>query len=248
MANLYIGTSGYAYQEWRGQFYPKGVPQKDWLAYYASRYNAVEVNATFYRPFEAKVYAHWGEVTPDEFRFVVKGPKVITHEKALENIDEELESFVANTAALGDKLAAMLWQFPASAHADNLLVELAHFLRVLPKNTKQVFEFRHISWLNNEVYDLLNIFGAGFVITDVTKFSNRQVTTDHIMYLRFHGPNKLYNSLYTPQQLQVWAETIRPYLGQKDVYVFFNNTMGGQALQNANELRDMLLEDKEGSS
>lgn len=248
MAELYIGTSGYSYKEWRGQFYPKGVAQKDWLAFYAKHYNAVEVNATFYRPFAESVYAHWGEVTPANFRFVLKGPQVITHEKALENVNEDLESFVSNTAVLGEKLAAMLWQFPASAHSDDLLVKLAHFLRLLPKNTRQVFEFRHISWLTDEVYDLLNVFGAGFVITDVTKFSTRQVVNDHVMYLRFHGPNKLYNSLYTPQQLQVWAETIRPYLGLKDIYVFFNNTMGGQALQNANELRDMLLEGKEGQS
>lgn len=247
MAQLYIGTSGYSYKEWRGQFYPKGVAQKDWLAFYAKHYNAVEVNATFYRPFAESVYAHWGEVTPANFRFVLKGPQVITHEKALENVNDELSSFVTHTAALGDKLAAMLWQFPASAHVDTLLPKLAAFLPTLPPAIQQVFEFRHISWLTNAVYDLLNQFGAGFVITDITKFSTRQVLTDHVMYLRFHGPNKLYNSLYTPQQLQVWADTIRPYLGRKDIYVFFNNTMGGQALQNANELRDMLTVDKEGS-
>ncbi len=248
MANLYIGTSGYSYKEWRGQFYPKGVAQKDWLAYYAKHYNAVEVNATFYRPFAESVYAHWGEVTPADFRFVLKGPQVITHEKALENISDELTSFVENTAVLGDKLAVMLWQFPASARVDSLLTNLALFLQKLPTNIQQVFEFRHVSWLTDEVYDLLNVFGAGFVITDVTKFSTRQVQTDHLMYLRFHGPNKLYNSLYTPQQLQVWADTIRPYLAQKDVYVFFNNTMGGQALQNANELKVMLESREESES
>lgn len=248
MAKLYIGTSGYSYKEWRGQFYPKGVAQKDWLAYYATHYNAVEVNATFYRPFAESVYAHWGEVTPTDFRFVLKGPQAITHEKALENISDELDPFVENTSVLGEKLAAMLWQFPASTHADSMLNKLARFLPLLPTTTRQVFEFRHISWLRDDVYDLLNQIGAGFVITDVTKFSTQQVQTDHLMYLRFHGPNKLYNSLYTPQQLKVWANTIRPYLGQKDVYVFFNNTTGGQALQNANELKAMLLEGKEDRS
>ena len=241
MPNLYIGTSGYSYQSWRGQFYPQGAAQKDWLAYYARHYNAVEVNATFYRPFAKSVFAHWRDVTPDEFRFVLKAPKVITHEKRLENAAEELSQFVTSTAVLEDKLSAMLWQFPASVHADEFLEQLAAFLPALPTGMKQVFEFRHVSWFTEAVYDLLNQFHAGFVINDSPHFPSREIVTDHAMYIRFHGPDKLYDSLYSHEQLQAWANKIAPRLAQNAVYLFFNNTMAGQGLQNANELKDMLI-------
>ncbi len=240
MPNLYIGTSGYSYQSWRGKFYPQGTAQKDWLAFYAQQYNAVEVNATFYRPFSKSVITRWGSVTPDTFRFVLKAPKVITHEKRLENVAEELNQFVASTSALGDKLAAMLWQFPAGVHADEHLERFAAFLPALPTDMKQVFEFRHASWFTEATYDLLNQYNAGFVINDSPHFVSREVLTDHLMYVRFHGPDKLYDSLYTQAQLQSWADKIVPRLTQNDVYLFFNNTMSGQGLENANELKDML--------
>jgi uncharacterized protein YecE (DUF72 family) len=180
-------------------------------------------------------------VTPDDFRFVLKGPKIITHEKRLENVGEELTQFVTSTAALGGKLSAMLWQFPAGAHAAELLERLTAFLPMLPTEIKQVFEFRHVSWFTEAVYDLLNQHDAGFVINDSPHFPSREVVTDHVMYVRFHGPDKLYDSLYTREQLQTWAEKILPRLTHKDVYLFFNNTMAGQGLENANELKDKLL-------
>jgi uncharacterized protein YecE (DUF72 family) len=241
MTNLFIGTSGYSYKTWRGAFYPKGVPQKDWLAFYAQTYNAVEVNATFYRPFPASVFTHWREVTPPEFRFVLKGPKVITHEKLLDNVDEELSAFVSSTAALHEKQAAMLWQFSASIQVNSLGERFAQFLQMLPTGIKQVFEFRHPSWFVEEVYDLLNHFQAGFVINDSPHFASREVITGNVMYVRFHGPDKLYNSLYSDQQLRLWADKIQPRLDQNDVYLFFNNTFAGQGLKNAIELRELLL-------
>ncbi len=240
MPNLYIGTSGYSYQSWRGRFYPQGTAQKDWLAFYSRHYNAVEVNATFYRPFAKSVFTHWSDVTPVNFRFVLKGPKVITHEKRLENVGEELSQFVTSTAALENKLAAMLWQFPSSIHADEHLERFAAFLPTLPTGIKQVFEFRHVSWFTQTVYDLLNQHDFGFVINDSPHFPSSEVVTDHVMYIRFHGPDKLYNSLYTQEQLQKWADKISPRLAQNDVYLFFNNTMAGQGLENANELKEML--------
>lgn len=240
MPNLYIGTSGYAYSAWREQFYPSGLPQKEWLPFYAQHYNAVEINATFYRPFAKSVFAHWREMTPSEFYFIIKAPKVITHEKRLENVDSELQQFVTNSSALADKLAAILWQFPSSARADQLRERWAQFLTTLPKGIKHVFEFRHRSWLDNAVFTLLNQQNAGFVINDSPRFPTRDVVTDHVMYIRFHGPDKLYNSLYSPDQLQVWADKIAPRLRQNDVYLFFNNTMAGQALANANTLKEML--------
>src|SRR5689334_6021934 len=114
MPNLYIGTSGYSYKDWRGQFYPQDIPQKEWLTFYAQTYNAVEVNATFYHPFPKSVFTHWREMTPSGFRFVLKGSKVITHEKLLADVKDQLKEFVSSAAGLQVKLVAMLWQFPAS--------------------------------------------------------------------------------------------------------------------------------------
>ena len=111
---------------------------------------------------------------------------------------------------------------------------------MLPKGIKQVFEFRHTSWFSEQIYVLLNQFEAGFVINDSPHFVSREVITGHTMYIRFHGPDKLYNSLYSEKQLQIWADKIRPKLTENDVYLFFNNTFAGQGLQNAVQLRELL--------
>jgi uncharacterized protein YecE (DUF72 family) len=244
MPSLYIGTSGYSYQDWRGAFYPKGVAQKDWLAYYAQHYPAVEVNATFYRPFAASVLEKWRDSTPATFRFVLKAPKTITHEKILVDADAELTAFAASARVMGEKCAAVLWQFPASFRGEERQARLAAFLPTLPKDLRHVFEFRHASWFNDAVYALLNAHAAGFVLNDSPQFPKPEtiITTGYMLYLRLHGPGKLYDSLYTPNQLAAWADQIRPHVGVRDVFVFFNNTMRGQGLQNANELREMLAE------
>jgi len=240
VTSLYIGTSGYTYKDWRGIFYPKDVAQKNWLTFYAQHYNAVEINATFYRPFPEHVFTHWHDSTPDDFRFVLKGPKLITHEKLLVDIEQELEQFISNSAALKQKLAAMLWQFPTSARRDSLQGQFQQFLMLLPTNIKHVFEFRNASWFSEEIYALLNRFDAGIVINDSPHFPSQHVTTDHLIYIRLHGPGALYTSTYNADQLHSWAEEIEPHLVDMDVYLFFNNTSGGHALGNANDLRRLL--------
>jgi uncharacterized protein YecE (DUF72 family) len=242
MGNLYIGTSGYTYKDWRGIFYPKDVPQKAWLSYYAERYNTVEINATFYRSFPQSVFDRWYTSTPAAFRFTLKGPKLITHEKKLHDIEGELQQFVQSAAGLKDKLAVMLWQFPPGARAEKLCEPLKAFLPLLPKNTQQVFEFRHTSWFTDETYDLLNQYHAGFVINDSNRWPAREVVTGGCMYVRFHGPATLYASLYSIEALGAWVSKIRPRLLQNDVYAYFNNDYGGRALQNASELRALLVE------
>jgi uncharacterized protein YecE (DUF72 family) len=240
MTSLYIGTSGYTYKDWRGIFYPKGVAQKDWLTFYAQHYNAVEINATFYRPFPEHVFTHWHSSTPDEFRFVLKAPKLITHEKMLVDIDQELAQFVSSIGGLKEKLAAVLWQFPASASKEALQAQFQQFLTLLPRNIKHVFEFRNTSWFSEEIYALLNQFDAGFVINDSPHFPSQHIITDHLMYVRLHGPGQLYTSSYSAEQLRAWADEIATYLTHEAIYLFFNNTAGGPALGNADQLRQLL--------
>lgn len=240
MPELYLGTSGYTYADWRGTFYPKGVAQKDWLAFYAQHYNAVEINATFYRPFPETVLTRWHDATPDAFRFVLKAPKTITHEKALDGVEGELAQFISSTAGLGGKLAAVLWQFPPKLTKDVLSERLAAFLPTLPGTVKHVFEFRHVSWFAEETYALLNRYHAGIVNNDSPRLPGSDAATDQVLYVRLHGPGKLYDSSYDSEQLRAWADKIAPRLVQYDTFVFFNNTMRGQALANADELRALL--------
>ncbi len=241
MGNLFIGTSGFSYSDWKELFYPKGLPQRKWLAFYAQHYDTVEINATYYRYFARTVFARWRDETPDAFRFTLKGPKEITHVKRLQDIDSELARFIDSTQDLKPKLSSLLWQFPYSFKYDNETKEtLAAFLQKLPDDTKQAIEFRHKSWFNEDVYALLNTHGAGFVVNDSSRFPAAEVITGSFVYLRFHGPAQLYASSYSLEALKVWATKIRAWLTQFDVYGYFNNDYGGRAIRNSIELIDLV--------
>lgn len=239
MGNLFIGTSGYVYKDWKELFYPKGLAQKKWLAYYAERYDTVEINATFYRYFTQSVFARWRDETPEHFCFTLKGPRLITHDKRLVEIDEDLTRFLDSIQDVRLKLGTLLWQFPPSFKAEER-EKLAQFMAKLPRDIKHAVEFRHKSWFNEDTYALLNDYQAGFVINDSSRFPAAEVVTGNFAYIRFHGPTKLYASLYDIDALKVWAGKIKTWLEQHDVYVYFNNDYGGRALQNSVELRDLI--------
>jgi uncharacterized protein YecE (DUF72 family) len=242
MGNWYIGTSGYNYKHWREVFYPKGVVQTKWLAFYAQRYNTVEINATFYRYFARTVFARWRDLTPPDFRFTLKGPRVITHVKRLHETDEDLARFLDSIHDLRSKLSLLLWQFPPSFkyEAYDYKDKLIQFFERLPRDIKHVVEFRHKSWFNDDVYALLNQHGIGFVINDSSRWAAAEVITGDVVYIRFHGPTQLYASSYDMEALTAWAEKIKGWLNQYDVYVYFNNDIGGYAIQNSVELRNLL--------
>jgi uncharacterized protein YecE (DUF72 family) len=244
VTHLYIGTSGYSYKDWRDIFYPKGLAQKNWLAHYASHFNTVEINATFYRHFRREIFERWRSNTPDDFKFTLKGPKPITHVNRLEDVDALLTTFVESAMGLGDKLSAMLWQMPPSYKRESpqIVDQLAGFLALLPKDVRQVMEFRHASWFDDSVYELLDQYGVGFCINDSNRWPAREVHTGGFSYVRFHGPERLYASLYTVEQMQAWAEKLAPRLAVGDVYAYFNNDYAGRALHNARELRALLTD------
>ncbi|MBC7812425.1 MAG: DUF72 domain-containing protein [Burkholderiales bacterium] len=241
MGKLHIGTSGFNYKDWREIFYPKGTPQKAWLAYFAQHFNTVEINATFYGHFKPHVFANWRDSTPDDFCFALKGPKIITHTKRLQEVDEDLRYFLEGTTELTDKLGVILWQMPPSYKYDEATIgELEAFLAKLPTDTRQALEVRHKSWFNDEFYALLNRFGVGFVVNDSSRWAQAEAVTGGFMYVRFHGPDKLYASEYSAEEMQAWAEKIKPRLEQMDVFIYFNNDYGGRALRNAVQLRELL--------
>ncbi len=239
--NLYMGTSGFNYKDWREIFYPKGLAQKKWLAFYAQHYNSVEINATFYRYFPRSVFARWHAETQADFRFVLKGPRVITHVKRLHQVNEELDRFFDSIQGLSNKLCAVLWQFPSSfKYSEETLRIFSEFLQRLPKMTTQVVEFRHASWFREEIYALLNGQNAGFVIDDSSRFPAAEVVTGKVAYIRLHGPAQLYASSYTTEELQDWAKKIHEWLDRYTVHCYFNNDFGGRAIRNSIELRNFI--------
>jgi uncharacterized protein YecE (DUF72 family) len=162
---LRAGTSGFSYAPWKSTFYPEGLPAKRWLAYYAERLPAVEINNTFYRMPKASVLAGWAEQVPQEFRFAVKASKRITHIKRLKEVGDEVGYLVTVLAALGPKLGAVLFQLPPNLKLD--LPRLEAFHGLLAGRVPAAFEFRHPSWQEPAVAELLRAHGAALCVADV---------------------------------------------------------------------------------
>lgn len=241
MGELFIGTSGYAYKQWRGVFYPKELPQDEWLAFYSKHFSTVEINATFYGSFSRETFAKWREDAGKDFAFTLKGSRYITHMKRLRDAKPSVERFFAPAAGLGSSLSCVCWQFPRNfQRKDETLARLETFLSLLPRDVRQAFEFRHDSWFDTSAFALLNRHHAGFVINDSPHFPSSEHVTGDFAYIRFHGPGKLYASSYTEAELRAWATKIGRYLRTGDVYGYFNNDAAAYAVKNAKELRSLV--------
>ena len=241
MGKLKIGTSGWSYDGWKGDFYPDGTSKSDMLEYYVSQFNSVEVNATFYRlPFENMVKG-WRNKAPEGFRYSVKGSRQITHYNRLEDIDEYLGRFLERIAALGEPLETVFWQFPPNFKKD--LGKLEAFMEKLPSEWKFAFEFRHTSWLDEEVYDLLRDANAAIVWQSSGKFPDDCTPTADFVYARFHGLQGGYKYSYSESDLEDWADIFKKHLAAgREAQIYFNNT-GGNAAESARMLREKLQED-----
>jgi uncharacterized protein YecE (DUF72 family) len=242
MTNIYIGTSGFNFSHWRKLWYPAHLTQRNWLQVYSHEFPTIEINATFYRPFPLAVYQSWAGKTLDAFRFAIKAPKIITHEKRLRDGENELMDFFSSISGLGEKLGAILWQFPSSffrniANEDALYTFLPH----LPDRYCHAFEFRHTSWFHPSISDLLQSKHIATVINSSSEFPSALTITSPTVYIRFHGPEELYSSGYTEEHLSRWAEMIRKFDEQvRDVYCFFNNDRKEHAIENAHMLQRLL--------
>lgn len=242
MGKVYIGTSGYNYKHWKEIFYPLGVPQREWLTYFAQQFDTIEINATFYRHFSRLVFEKWRISTPEGFVFSIKGPRLITHVRRLHNVEDELKRFFESVTGLEKKLAVILWQFPYSFYNTELNKKrLDEFIRLLPSDTAYALEMRHNSWFKDEFFDYLNKNRISFVANDTTAFPTIQKVTGPVAYIRFHGPGRLYASGYGEKQLRFWAEKIGEYRKNRVVYCYFNNDAEGYALKNALDLRKLIV-------
>ena len=238
-ARYYIGTSGWHYDHWRGRFYPEKLNKSEWLGFYSNHFSTVELNSSFYRlPLEAAFF-RWRDSSPGDFLFAVKVSRFITHIKRLRDSEEPLDTFVNRARILTGKLGPLLYQLPPSMHRNDEV--LAAFLAILPQEMKHVIEFRHQSWFDEGVFAILRRYNAGFCVFDMPNLVCPLVATADFAYIRFHGSLSLYSSDYNDEELAGWAKGITNLATSlKEVYIYFNNDVGGFAIENARTLRDYL--------
>jgi len=237
-ARIFVGTSGWTYDDWAGPFYPPDVRGAARLTYYAKHFNTVEVNATFYRlPYPAMITA-WNRTLGSRFHLVVKGSRAVTHLKKLGNCSNELAAFLERVLQLR-RLKAILWQLPPSLHRDPSRLDA--FLAELPGGVRHAVEFRHESWWDDATVDVLSRHGAAFVAVSHPSLPDTILPTADFLYLRFHGLGKrLYVYDYSRAELEEWAERLRPHLRHRVLYAFFNNDYNANAPRNAATFRELL--------
>jgi uncharacterized protein YecE (DUF72 family) len=235
---IYVGTSGWTYDDWTGPFYPEDVKGAKRLEFYAQKFDTVEVNATFYRlPTQTMIDA-WNRRLQPGFHLVLKGSRLITHLKKLDDCREPLGAFWDRARPLRT-LRVILWQLPPSLHKD--VDRLDRFLSALPKEVRHAVEFRHASWSDEEVTALLARHEAAFVAVSHPKLPDTIHATADFLYLRFHGVGRqLYQYDYSDEELGDWASRLKPHLRGRTLYAFFNNDFGANAPRNAATFRDLL--------
>lgn len=241
----YIGTSGWSYGHWsKGRFYPVGLKSTDWLRFYAQFFNTVEINASFYRLPKPGVGAKWRETVPAEFRFAVKLWRWITHQRKLTNPADDLEKFFGFANELGEKRGPILVQLPPAwkrnlDRLDEFLIELRRAVADTPWLV--AVEFRNQSWLSEETCDLLDRHGVALCLADMERCPTTRPNDAPLVYVRRHGPSGPYQGCYAPEHIQADAAEIRKWLDAgRDVYVYYNNDVGGHAVDNARQLIEQL--------
>ncbi|HEX6213402.1 MAG TPA: DUF72 domain-containing protein [Vicinamibacterales bacterium] len=232
---ILVGTSGYNYPEWKGSFYPADLPAAKFLPYYASRFPTVEINYTFYRMPTPKLIAGWRTQVPAEFRFTLKAPKRITHDRRLRAADvaESLQGFITAATELGPQLAALLFQLPPNFKKDVGL--LSEFLSLLPPKTPAAFEFRNASWLDDAVYDALRARNIALCIADSESRETPLVSTASYAYLRLRDEG------YGDADIAQWAQTARTLSERaSDVFVYFKHEDEGKGAAFGQQMMQLL--------
>ena len=239
--DILIGTSGWQYDDWRGVLYPDGIAKKDWLGHFSERFPIVEVNNTFYNLPAEDTFVKWRTGSAEDFTFVIKASRYITHIKRLKDCREPVGRLWSRVGRLGRKLGPVLYQLPPNLRADHGLLE--GFLGLLPKHQEAAFEFRHDSWLDERTLELLDDAGCAFVLADGPGARVPDLVTGGWTYLRFHKGREDHFG-YTRRKLRRWADRIAG-LDAARAFVFFNNDPGGAAVRDARTLTD-LLRDRSG--
>ena len=232
---ILVGTSGYNYPEWKGSFYPADLSAAKMLPYYASKFRTVEINYTFYRMPTSKIVNGWAAQVPPEFRFTLKAPKRITHDKRLRaaEVADSLRTFVSVAGELGPQLAALLFQLPPNFKKD--LPLLSEFLSLLPPETKAAFEFRNASWLDDEVYDALKARNIALCVADSEARQTPAIATADYAYLRLRDEG------YGDADIAKWAEAAKQLDATcSDVFVYFKHGDEGKGAAFGQQMMGLL--------
>jgi uncharacterized protein YecE (DUF72 family) len=220
--HLTVGTSGYSYKEWKGTFYPDDLPAAKMLPFYAGHFQSVEINNTFYRMPEAKTLTKWVGEVPDNFTFVLKAPQRITHQKKLNDAADDVRYFFEIAASLGPKLGPVLFQLPPYFRKD--AARLRDFIGVVPRDARIGFEFRHASWMDDEVYGILHDRDAALCASETDEVGDIDAI---LVPTASWGYQRLRRTEYTDDQLQAWRDRIAKQ-SWSDAYVFFKHEDEGK--------------------
>jgi uncharacterized protein YecE (DUF72 family) len=240
MKPVHVGCSGWNYKDWRERVYPKGLAANRWLEHYATLFDTVEVNSTFYRLAKREAVARWVEQTPPHFLFALKASRYLTHIKRLTDLDQGVARFYERIEPLvgTPKLGPVLWQLPGTFQRDD--ERLASALRALPPG-RHCFEFRHESWFAPAVYAALREHGVALVIGDMPTrpFQTHEMTADWT-FVRFHFGARGRRGNYSESELEEWARRLEDWRARVEVFAYFNNDWEGFAVKNGLWLRRRL--------
>lgn len=231
--NTWIGTSGFQYTEWKGNFYPEDLPAAKMLPFYAERLNTTEINYTFHRIPSPKTIDNWNKLTPVQFRFALKAPQKITHWLKLRECADTLRYFCDTVSALGEKLGPVLFQLPPNFKKDTFV--LADFVNCFPSGLRAAFEFRHDSWFSDDVWEILKTQNVALCLNETADFAAPKISTADYGYLRLRRED------YVASDVQRWTEFV---LDQKsnwrDVFVYFKHEEAGIGPKLASQMTKLL--------
>lgn len=238
---VWIGTSGWSYDHWTGVLYPPGLPPAKRLARYFETFDTVELNASFYRWPKDSTFAGWRDQLPDGSTMSVKAQRGLTHYRRLASPEPWIERFERCWCVLGHRHGVLLVQLHPEQQRDD--ARLDAFLAAVPPSIRVAVELRHPSWNDRAVYELLERRAAAYVVMSGAGLACVPRATTDLVYIRMHGPDQdaIYAGNYSDDQLRRWADRITQWRGDgRDVWMYFNNDLGGHAVRNALTLRELL--------
>ena len=236
MSKWWIGCSGFHYKEWKEVFYPGNIPQTKWFEHYCEHFNSLEINTTFYSFPKPEALRKWHDRSPEDFKFSVKAPRLVTHYKNFMDCANLLGDFYASVyEGFGDKLGCVLFQLPGRIKYSEEMLE--RILSILDPSFDNVIEFRHFSWWNDIVYKILKKRKIAFSGVSHPDLQNEAIINHSIIYYRFHGVPTLYKSIYEEAFIQSMTDQIKSLGKFKEAYVYFNNTWGTGGFTNAKQMQ-----------
>ena len=236
-AGILIGTSGWSYKSWRGPFFPKSLTSKDHLRFYASKFRTTELNGVFYRTPTIEAVRGWRKATPEDFVFSWKASRFITHWKRLSDSSRNsLALLETRLCLLGDKAGPVLFQLPSRFTADR--DKLARFITLLKPKRRYAFEFRHPSWFEPAIMDVLRDYDISLCISDHNDAPTPWEITASFIYVRAHGPQGTYAGRYSTTRLNEWSARMKNWRG--DAYIYFDNDQKSAAPKDAYRLKKLI--------